>query len=96
MITSNIKLASGRITTIEFCKAFIISCSYAIKILILDKSGHFYISSFNIGISKRFSKKSLLKYLRFTRFEYSIRKYTLETLKDTLENGWAILESIYC
>jgi hypothetical protein len=98
LISSSIKLLSGETTIIEFCEALIVSCSYAIKILILDKSGHFYISSSNIGISKRFSKKSLLKYLRFTKFdEYSVKKYTLETLKDTLEDGWgwAILESIY-
>ena len=95
MITSNIKLVSGRETTIVFDEAFIVSCSYAIKILILDKSGRFYISSYNIGISKQFSKKSLLKYLRFIKFEYSIKKYTLETLKYTIESSWAILESIY-
>ena len=95
LISSSIKLLSGETTIIEFCEALIVSCSYAIKILILDKSGRFYISSYNIGISKQFSKKSLLKYLRFTKFEYSIKKYTLETLKYTIEGSWAILESIY-
>lgn len=94
MITSNIKLASGRETTIMFDEALIVSYANLTKIVIRNCcNGHIYVSV-DTKIYKQFTKKSLFKSLMFKHifFTYSIDIYTLEEIKNKLKvGGFSIL-----